>query len=57
MVVEVGGQRIQGISDEFIPPIVRLDELDRVIAVDDGDAIIMAKKLAAELGLDKKEGA
>ena len=47
----VGKHRIQGISDEFIPPIVRLSELDRVIAVDDGDAILMAQKLASELGL------
>ncbi len=48
---KVGKHRIQGISDEFIPPIVRLEELDRVIAVDDGDAILMAQKLAGELGL------
>ncbi len=48
---KVGKHRIQGISDEFIPPIVHLGELDRVIAVDDGDAILMAQKLAAELGL------
>ena len=48
---KVGKHRIQGISDEFIPAIVRLDELDAVIAVDDGDAIIMAQRLAAELGI------
>jgi len=48
---KVGKHRIQGISDEFIPAIVHLDELDRVIAVDDGDAILMAQKLAGELGL------
>lgn len=48
---KVGRHRIQGISDEFIPPIVQLDQLDRVIAVDDGDAILMAQKLAAEMGL------
>jgi cysteine synthase len=48
---KVGTHRIQGISDEFIPPIVRLDELDRVLTVDDGDAILMAQKLACELGL------
>ncbi len=47
----VGAHRIQGISDEFIPPIVHLDELDDIVAVDDGDAIIMAQKLATELGL------
>lgn len=48
---KTGKHRIQGISDEFIPPIVHLDELDEVISVDDGDAIIMAQKLAADLGL------
>lgn len=48
---KVGKHRIQGISDEFIPAICRLPDLDRVISVDDGDAILMARKLAAELGL------
>ena len=48
---KAGKHRIQGISDEFIPPILHLDELDDVIAVDDGDAILMAQKLGAELGL------
>lgn len=48
---KVGKHRIQGISDEFIPAIVHLEELDEVLAVDDGDAILMAKKLAADLGL------
>ncbi len=47
----VGTHRIQGISDEFIPEIVRLQELDNVLAVNDGDAILMAQKLARELGL------
>ncbi len=47
----VGKHRIQGISDEFIPAIVDLDYLDEVIAVDDGDAILMAQKLARDLGL------
>jgi cysteine synthase A len=48
---KVGAHRIQGISDEFIPEIVKLDELNRVVAVDDGDSIIMAQKLASELGI------
>ena len=48
---KVGKHRIQGISDEFIPSIVKLDKLDEIIDVDDGDSIIMAQKLAAELGL------
>ncbi len=48
---KVGQHRIQGISDEFIPAIVDLAWLDDVVAVPDGDAVIMAQKLAAELGL------
>ncbi len=43
---KVGQHRIQGISDEFIPPIMRLDELDQIVAVHDGDAILMAQALA-----------
>jgi len=48
---QVGHHRIQGISDEFIPPIVDLGALDSIVSVDDGDAIIMAQRLSAELGL------
>ncbi|NJD10939.1 MAG: PLP-dependent cysteine synthase family protein [Gemmatimonadetes bacterium] len=48
---KVGQHRIQGISDEFIPPIVDLDFLDRPVAVSDGDAILMARALATRLGL------
>jgi len=48
---KVGQHRIQGVSDEFIPAICQLSELDPVIAVSDGDAILMAQKLAATLGL------
>jgi cysteine synthase len=43
---KVGHHRIQGISDEFVPPIVKLEELDSIIAVHDGDAILMAQLLA-----------
>jgi cysteine synthase A len=48
---KVGSHRIQGISDDFIPAIVDFTELDDVIAVSDGDAILMAQALANELGL------
>jgi cysteine synthase A len=48
---QVGSHRIQGISDEFIPPIVDLEFLDDIVDVDDGDAILMAQKLASQLGL------
>lgn len=48
---KVGKHRIQGVSDEFIPDIVCLDSLDDIVCVNDGDAIIMAQKLSADLGL------
>jgi cysteine synthase A len=48
---KVGQHRIQGISDEFIPPVIDLGQLDEIIAVHDGDAILMAQRLASTLGL------
>ncbi|HSH03288.1 MAG TPA: cysteine synthase family protein [Anaerolineae bacterium] len=48
---KVGKHRIQGISDEFVPEIVKLRELDEVVQVSDGDAILMAQNLARSLGL------
>ena len=43
---KVGQHRIQGISDEFIPAIVKLNELDAIVSAHDGDAILMAQQLA-----------
>ena len=48
---KVGSHRIQGISDEFIPEIVKLQHVNRVLAVQDGDAILMAQTLAKKMGL------
>ncbi|MFQ5504463.1 MAG: PLP-dependent cysteine synthase family protein, partial [Planctomycetota bacterium] len=48
---KVGSHRIQGISDEFVPEIVDLAALDPIVAVDDGDAILMAQRLSRTLGL------
>jgi cysteine synthase A len=48
---KVGHHRIQGISDEFVPAILQLDDLDPVVDVSDGDSILMAQRLAAELGI------
>lgn len=42
---KVGHHRIQGISDEFVPSIVRLDQLDSIVDVWDGDAILMAQAI------------
>lgn len=48
---KVGKHRIQGISDDFIPDLLQLSELDGVISVDDGDAIIAAQMLSRQLGI------
>jgi len=48
---KIGTHRIQGISDEFIPAIVDLKRLDSVIQASDGDSILMAQKIASQLGL------
>jgi cysteine synthase A len=48
---KVGRHRIQGISDEFVPSIVRVQELGRILDVWDGDAIVMSQRLASELGI------
>jgi len=42
---KIGSHRIQGISDEFIPEILKLDELEKIVSVDDADAVIMAQKI------------
>ncbi len=48
---KVGKHRIQGISDEFIPPVLKLSECGKVISVDDIDSIIMAQRLSREFGI------
>ncbi len=48
---KVGKHRIQGISDEFVPDIMKLDECTSVVSVDDTDSIIMSQMLASKLGL------
>ena len=48
---KIGQHRIQGISDEFVPDILKLEHLEPVVDVSDGDSILMAQKLAADLGL------
>ena len=48
---KIGSHRIQGISDDFIPAILQLSELDEVLSISDGDSIRMAQRLSRELGL------
>lgn len=48
---KVGKHRIYGISDEFIPDLLKLAETDSVVSVDDGDSINMARMLSEKLGI------
>lgn len=48
---KVGAHKIQGISDEFIPSLLHLNELDCVVSVGDEDSIIMAQMLSQQLGI------
>lgn len=48
---KVGAHRIQGISDEFVPRIIELSEVDAIVDVWDGDSILMAQELCSRLGL------
>lgn len=46
-----GSHKIDGIGDDFIPSIVNISEIDKIISVNDIDAINMAMKLSKDLGL------
>lgn len=48
---KIGRHRIQGVSDEFVPPVIDLKSLNSIVDVHDGDAILMAQKLSSGLGL------
>lgn len=48
---KTGAHKIQGISDEFIPPILNMDEMYKVVSVDDIDSIIMARMLSQQFGI------
>lgn len=46
-----GQHRIQGIGAGFVPEILQVELLDEIIAVSDGDAFMMAERLAKEEGI------
>ncbi len=48
---EAGPHRIQGIGAGFIPQVLQVDAIDRIITVTDEDAYELSKKLAREEGL------
>ncbi|MDO5301352.1 MAG: PLP-dependent cysteine synthase family protein [Tissierellia bacterium] len=47
---KVGEHRIAGISDEFVPDLLKMDECDDIVQASDGDAVLIAQALA-KLGL------
>ncbi len=47
----IGNHKIEGIGDDFIPEIVDKKLIDRVILIDDDDAINMSRLLAKKLGV------
>jgi cysteine synthase A len=48
---EPGGHGIQGIGAGFVPEVLNLKVIDEVITVEDEDAVLTARRLAAEEGI------
>ena len=46
-----GQHKIEGIGDDFIPKLLDKNKIDKIILINDDDAINMSRKLANELGL------
>ena len=47
----IGSHRIEGIGDDFLPDIMKVENIDKSMVIDDNEAINMARRLARELGL------
>ena len=47
----IGNHKIEGIGDDFIPKIVDKEKIDKIITINDDDAINMSRKIAIELGI------
>jgi len=47
----IENHKIEGIGDDFIPKIVEKDKIDKIILVNDDDAVNMSKRIALKLGL------
>lgn len=47
----IGNHKIEGIGDDFVPQIVEKEKIDKVILINDEDAINMSRKIALNLGI------
>lgn len=47
----IGQHKIEGIGDDFIPELVEKDKIDKIIQINDDDAINMSRRIAKELGI------
>ena len=47
----LGNHKIEGIGDDFIPKLVNRDLIDKIILINDNDAINMSKKISLKLGI------
>ena len=47
----IGNHKIEGIGDDFVPDLLDKNLIDRIILVNDDDAINMSRKIAKDLGI------
>ena len=47
----LGQHKIEGIGDDFIPKLVDKNKIDKIIPINEDDAINMSRKLARQLGI------
>ena len=48
---KISRHKIEGIGDDFLPELIEKDLIDKVITINDEEAINMSRRLACELGL------
>ena len=46
-----GAHKIEGIGDEFVPELVKKEEIDAILLINDEESIQIAQKIATELGI------
>ena len=47
----IGNHKIEGIGDDFVPKIVERELIEKIILINDDDAINMSRKIAMDLGI------